>query len=58
MGVLTLEKGILIAADIAKDLLYYGYEFEFFMGYPLTKSIGEEKCRELWNKTKNEMANA
>jgi len=52
---LTLTEAKKIAYDIAKDLLYYGYNFNYFMSYNLTKSIGRKKCKIIWKNAIEEM---
>lgn len=43
--------------DIIKDYLYYGYSLNFLLNqnYPVVKEYGEEKTKELWHKTVEEM---
>ena len=49
----TQEKLML---SIAKDLLYYGYGFDYFKNnYGLCVDAGDTKCREVWEKAINIM---
>ena len=54
-GRIATEEAKKNAMDIAKDLLYYGYGFKRFMSYPLTQSLGEDVCRDIWKKAKEKL---